>query len=110
MLTRPAGILLCLWAGAAFAQPGHDTCVDVQVGTAQSYACINEKLRAVARQAQTSSAAEAAPPYSAQSPGNVTGQFNEDATRNRLGANFGKSVTPARPAPPNYAGAFARPK
>ncbi len=91
----------------ALAQPTHDTCVDVQVGTAQSYACLNQKLQAVARDAQKDSAAANAP-YNANSPSNVTGQFNEDATRERLGTNFGKSVTPQRPAV-NYPQAFARP-
>ena len=47
-------------------------------------------------------------PYNANSPSNVTGQFNEDATRNRLGSNFGKSVTPERPAQ-NFAPAFTAP-
>jgi len=87
----------------AYAQPSHDTCVDVQVGTAQSYACINQKLAAEAKEAWKSSSAGGMP------PANQTGQFNEDATRNRLGANFGKSVTPARP-PANFPPAFAAPK
>jgi len=96
---------LCLAGGAATAQPqpSHDTCVDVQVGSAQSYACLNQKLQAAARQAHNDPAPGQAP-ANANSPGNVTGQFNEDATRNRLGDNFGKSVTPERPpafyAPP----------
>jgi hypothetical protein len=98
---------LCAWAGAAAAQPTRSSCVDVQVGSAQSYDCINQKLQAEARAAQRSPGGDV--PYSAQSPGNVTGQFNEDATRDRLGANFGKSATPARP-PSSLPGAFAAPK
>ncbi len=70
--------------------------MDVQVGSAQSYDCINQKLKSAAQNAQRFSSDSSAP-YSAASPGNVTGQFNEDATRNRLGSNFGKSVTPERP-------------
>jgi hypothetical protein len=89
---------LCLSAAAASAQPAHTSCIDVQVGTAQSYDCINQRLQAVAREAKKTPGADA--PYSAQSPGNVTGQFNEDAVRERLGPNFGKSVTQAVPAPP----------
>jgi hypothetical protein len=103
MMSRVTLSLAFIFAGSANAQSGHDTCVDVQVGTAQSYACINQKLAAQAREAQKSAPGGGVP------PANQTGQFNEDATRNRLGANFGKSVTPARPpvqtTPPVRAGA-----
>ncbi len=88
-----------LLAGPAGAQPGQQTCVDVKVGSAQSYSCLNQQLGATVRQAHAATATEV--PYDATSPGNVTGQFNESATRNRLGANFGRSVTPQRPAPAN---------
>ncbi len=95
---RPTVVLVLAigWCGCADAQPSHDTCVDVQVGTAQSYDCLNQKLQATARQTPKLSSDNAAP-YNANSPGNVTGQFNESATRNRLGSNFGHSVTPERP-------------
>lgn len=92
----------------ARAQESHDTCVDVKVGTAQSYDCLNQKLQAVARQTPKVSSDTAAP-YNANSPPNVTGQFDEAATRNRLGSNYGHSVTPARPVQ-NYGGAFGRPR
>ena len=95
---RRTGMVLyaCLLAGEAAAQPSQQTCVDVAVGSAQSYSCLNQQLGATARQAHQAAAGTA--PYDANSPGNVTGQFNESATRNRLGANFGHSVTPQRPA------------
>ena len=96
MIRSTVVLLVLLFNGGAIAQATHESCVDVQVGSAQSYACLNEKLAAEARAAQKSSAADA--PYNATSPGNVTGQFNESATRNRLGDQFGKSVTPERPA------------
>ncbi len=99
-----AGLAVALCGGAA-AQPSHDTCVDVQVGTAQSYDCLNQKLQATARQTPRVSS-ETAAPYNANSPSNVTGQFNESATRNRLGSNFGRSVTPTRPGT-SFAPAFA---
>ena len=83
-------------ATGAGAEDQHQTCVDVKVGTAQSYECLNERLAAMARQPH---AVVPGAPYSANSPSNVTGQFNESATRNRLGGNFGRSVTPERPAP-----------
>jgi hypothetical protein len=74
----------------------HQTCVDVSSGGAQSYACLNERLAAMAAQQHRASTATDAP-VSATSPSNVTGVFNESATRNRLGPNFGHSVTPDRP-------------
>ena len=71
-------------------------CTDVQVGSAQSYACINAQLGATAQATKRASSDTDAPVNSA-SPGNVVGTFNEGATRNRLGQNFGKSAVPYRP-------------
>lgn len=82
-------------------------CTDVEAGTAKGYACLNQQLGAIARNTPRPSAADA--PYSATSPSNVTGQFNEDATRERLGANFGKSGIPQRPVV-NDPAPFARPR
>ena len=97
--------LLGLGAAHASAQvPGTPApvanCTDVQVGSAQSYSCINAKLGAVARGTARFSA-DADAPVTAGSPSNVVGTFNEGATRNRLGQNFGKSAVPFRPAPAN---------
>ncbi len=101
-----AGLLVSTAARAADPPGGEQqACVDVAVGSAQSYACLNQELGAMAaRQPRPSSANSA--PVSAFSPGNVTGQFNESATRNRLGSSFGRSVTPERPAyaPPSVSG------
>ncbi len=88
--------LIAVALPAAAQQAPHQTCVDVKVGTTQSYDCLNQALGAVAAQSPHFTAAADAP-YSATSPPNATGQFTESATRNRLGANFGKSVTPQRP-------------
>jgi hypothetical protein len=83
--------------GTAIAQTdSKQDCTDIQAGTATGYTCINKQLQAIIAQTPRPSSAGDAP-YNATSPSNVTGQFNEDATRNRLGANFGKSVTPQRP-------------
>ena len=107
-LIVPACLMLTSAAAAQAAPPPpsaatHQTCVDVQVGSAQSYDCLNQQLQGAAQQAPRFSSDTSAP-YGAASPSNVTGQFNEGATRNRLGSNFGKSVTPERPvqnfAPP----------
>jgi hypothetical protein len=72
-------------------------CTDVQVGSARSYDCINAQLGNVANAQQRPSSATDAP-ISASSPGYATGTFNQAATANRLGQNFGKSVVPYRPA------------
>jgi hypothetical protein len=107
--------VMLLAAGGAHAQqreratpPGGDApanCTDVQVGSAQSYDCINAQLGAVARGTQRFSS-DADAPITASSPSNQVGTFNESATRMRLGPNFGKSVQPYRPAyvpPPTIA-------
>ena len=101
-------VLACATTAQAAPPPPpatHQTCVDVQVGSAQSYDCLNQQLQGAAREAPRFSSDTSAP-YGAASPSNVTGQFNEGATRNRLGSNFGKSVTPERPvqnfAPPRF--------
>jgi hypothetical protein len=100
-----AALLLCCQVGAPGqtpkAQPGaksDQSCVDVSVGSAQSYECLNQQLGALAGQQHRAASSETDAPYSATSPANVTGQFDEAATRNRLGRNFGHSVTPERPA------------
>jgi hypothetical protein len=102
-MTKPNAVILLVLSlpGLAAAQPSQQSCVDVAVGSAQSYSCLNQQLGAAARQAHDASSGS--PPYDATSPSNVTGQFNESATRTRLGKNFGHSVTPQRPPPANPA-------
>jgi hypothetical protein len=75
-------------------------CTNVQVGSVQSYDCINAQLGAVARGTQRFSSDTDAP-VGSSSPSNVVGTFNEGATRNRLGRNFGKSAIPYRPPAAN---------
>jgi hypothetical protein len=98
------------WAATApcLAQPAADTtCTDVTVGSAHGYDCINAQLAATARAAARQSS-DLDAPVTATSPSNVVGTFNESATRNRLGANFGRSAIPVRPVqnipPPFTAG------
>jgi hypothetical protein len=106
-------ILLSVIAAAspAFAQKpaapaaGDATCTDVTVGSAHGYDCINAQLAAVAHAAPRPSSDMNAP-VSATSPSNVVGTFNESGTRNRLGANFGRSAQPYVP-PQRVPGAFA---
>jgi len=103
--TALAAALVCLAvqgyaqpvSGQPAAPPATGNCTDVQVGSAQSYDCINAQLGAVANSTQRFSS-DANAPVSASSPSNTVGVFNQSATANRLGRNFGKSVTPYRPA------------
>jgi hypothetical protein len=78
------------------AQTADTTCTDVTVGSAHGYDCINAQL-AAATPAGYRPSSDLNAPVTAASPGNVVGTFNESGTRNRLGANFGKSVQPAVP-------------
>jgi hypothetical protein len=97
-------------AQQAAAPPAADaTCTDVTVGSAHGYECLNAQLAAAAHAGERPSSALDAP-VSATSPSNVVGTFNESGTRNRLGANFGKSAQPAVPVQ-NFPPAFgARPR
>jgi len=72
----------------------NSNCVSVQVDGVKNYDCANAKMQG---EVGGDTLADIKLPYSATSPSQVTGQFNEAATRNRLGQNFGKSVTPYRP-------------
>ena len=90
-----AGAQAVVQTGGQGRAPAPDTCTDVQVGSAQSYACINARLGAVAHSTDRPSSQDA--PVNSASPSNAVGSFNEGATRNRLGTNFGKSATPYRP-------------
>ena len=103
-LTMPnraiAAVLLCLAVPAAAQQAAPQpttNCTDVEVGSARSYDCINAQLGNLAHSTQRFSSSTDAP-VSANSLSNVVGTFNQSATANRLGRNFGKSVTPYRPA------------
>jgi hypothetical protein len=92
---------------AAPPAPADTTCTDVTVGSAHGYDCINAQLAATARAASRQSS-DLDAPVTATSPSNVVGTFNESGTRNRLGANFGKSAQPVMPVqnipPPFTAG------
>jgi hypothetical protein len=77
--------------------PPAANCTDVQVGSAESYDCINAQLGNLAR-GTTRFSSDVDAPITAAAPSNQVGTFNEAATRGRLGPNFGKSATPYRPA------------
>ncbi|WP_345891944.1 hypothetical protein [Burkholderia sp. Ap-962] len=75
-------------------------CVDVEVDgvRALSYDCLSRQLQSGA--APSAGASQPASEDRARQPSNRIGTFNLSAERNRFGANWGKSVTPQRPALP----------
>jgi hypothetical protein len=92
------------WAQAASPAAGH-VCVDVRLGTeATGYLdCLNAELRDIVEQQQgrqqvTQMAAQGSLPIAPTQ----AGLFNQTATAERLGSNFGKSVLPQRPPQPVY--------
>jgi hypothetical protein len=82
---------------AAGAPTDATSCVDVQIGTDRYYSCLNRQWARMVPPTRFSSSADA--PYSATSPAPQVGTFNQAATAERLGSNFGKSVVPQRPPP-----------
>ena len=86
-------LLALPFAPARAASPN---CVDVQVGSARSYDCINQALKG---DVANSGAAPDASTLSATSPAPRLGLYNQAGTREHLGANFGISAYPARPQP-----------
>lgn len=77
----------------------HETCVEVEIGGSKSYNCINEKLR---QQVDKVNPSANIPPIDAKSQSVKIGLFNEPGVREQYGQNFGHSVFPYRPPPPNY--------
>lgn len=79
---------------------GKENCVDVEIGNAKTYDCLNEKMQkksdSIVRQPNL-------PPIDAHAPDVKTGTVNIPAVRQQYGPNFGKSVVPYRGAPPHYA-------
>lgn len=90
-------------SSAAAAQAGSaakPVCVDAEVDgqRALSYDCLSTQLKP--KTEPQSSASQTAAESRAKAPSNRVGTFNASAERNRFGNNWGKSVTPQRPAPP----------
>jgi hypothetical protein len=79
-------------------EPGAgQTCVDVKIGSAQSYGCINQELRHIVESAPR---LVAVPDLHAGSSASAIGTFDRTATQERLGDAFGHSLVPQRPASP----------
>lgn len=104
------GLLAC---GLAFAQTppaapsagqvSKRVCVDVEVGGERtlSYDCLSQQLTPTVP--PDAPASQSAAQALANGPSNRVGTFNLSAERNRFGANWGKSITPQRPQPPQPA-------
>ncbi|PTB22840.1 hypothetical protein C9I57_01080 [Trinickia symbiotica] len=83
-------------AGSASRQ----VCIDAEVNgqRALSYDCLSAQLKP--KEAPRAGASETAAESAAKGPSNRVGTFNLSAERNRFGTNWGKSITPQRPAQP----------
>ena len=79
------------------AKPAPQTCVDVQIGQDRSsyLNCLNNSIKNQVEREQNKAALTA--PYSAGSPANQVGGFNENAAREQMGNAFGVSSRPQRP-------------
>ena len=92
----------------AWPPPGRaqtQSCIDVQVGSARSYDCINRALR---RTVGAARAVPQPPSLTATSAPNRVGTFNQAATREYLGSSFGRSAIP-QPHLRTYAPSFGAP-
>lgn len=118
VLHRSIAVLLVslTCAGAAYAQGGEKrasppgatgsatkpVCVDAEVDgqRALSYDCLSAQLQPKPKPPAQAGASQTAAEAAANAPSNRLGTFNLSTERNRFGANWGKSVTPERPAAP----------
>lgn len=78
----------------------HENCVEVEIGDAKAFDCLNGKLR---REVQRVSPLFNIAPIDTRSNDIKLGIANMPAVRQQYGRNFGNSVIPYRPAPPVYA-------
>ena len=87
-------------AGNPAAAPTRPVCVDAEVDgrRALSYDCLSAQLKP--SPTPEAGASQTAAEGLATAPSNRLGTFNLSTEQNRFGANWGKSVTPQRPAPP----------
>jgi hypothetical protein len=107
----PIALSILLGLNVAHAQDAASGCVDVEVNgeRVRDYDCLGKRL--------TPSGGAARPPAQYHSeeiagrPSNALGLANTEATRQRMGSNFGKSTLPQRPprATPTLPPAIRRP-
>jgi hypothetical protein len=74
-----------------------ERCVEVEIGSAKSMDCLNQKLK---REVDRVNPSINQPPIDARSPDTKIGVINIPGVKQQYGRNFGVSVVPFRPAPP----------
>lgn len=119
MIARLSALLLMVGAMPAFAQQPPPTepkpeliiggqpppirtferCVDVEIGGARSYGCLNETLR---RDVDKVAPSLNLPPIDARSSDTRLGIVNIPAIQQQYGSNFGNSVVPFRMPQPVF--------
>ena len=123
MIARLSALLLIVVAMPAFAQEPYplalepkseliiggqpapmrtfERCVDVEIGGARSYGCLNEHLR---RDVDKVAPSLNLPPIDARSSDTRIGVVNIPAVQQQYGSNFGRSVVPFRMPQPTFNG------
>jgi hypothetical protein len=76
-----------------------ERCVDVEIGGARSYGCLNENLR---RDVDKVAPSLNLPPIDARSSDTKLGIVNIPAVQQQYGSNFGRSVVPFRMPQPVF--------
>lgn len=76
-----------------------ERCVDVEIGGARSYGCLNETLR---RDVDKVAPSLNLPPIDARSSDTRLGIVNIPAIQQQYGSNFGRSVVPFRMPQPVF--------
>jgi hypothetical protein len=87
--------------------PNDQQCASVSSSTGVSYGCINAQQKALV--AQQKAGTDAAGLNQNSAPPSL-GLYNQAATKEHLGDNFGHSVYPQRPPPPHFATPLIPPK
>lgn len=76
-----------------------ERCVDVEIGGANAFSCLNQRLK---RDVERTNPSFNMPPLDARSPDVRVGNANEAAIREQYGSNYGRSAVPYRPPPQIY--------
>lgn len=74
--------------------PGHESCVEVEIGSSRAYDCLNTQLK---EKVEKVAPLPNIPPLDARSPDTKLGIVNVPAVKQQYGKNYGNSVIPYRP-------------
>jgi hypothetical protein len=83
----------------------NERCVDVRIGDAQSFGCLNQKLK---RQVDQVNPVPNVAPIDAKSQDIKVGVVNVPGVQQQYGRNFGVSVYPYRPSASVYSSPLGR--